>query len=114
DGGVVDPGVQPPGNGLGVILLDRAGGEVVAGALNPLGEDVARRVLVGPAGVGYGQQRDVDRPELARLVDRHQGWPPERYTRPLPSPAAGKPGQALAASARRLAEPARAWRSYIQ
>jgi hypothetical protein len=58
-----------------IVAQDGAGDQRVSGTRYPLGEDVARSILIGASGVGNREQGDVDRAEGAVLVDGHQRSP---------------------------------------
>src|SRR5262245_28713308 len=64
-----DPGFHLRANLVGVIGHDRARGDRVPGLLDPFGEGRARFILGERTRVGHGEHRDLERHELARVVD---------------------------------------------
>ena len=69
DRGVGDPLPQPGGDRVAVVTDDGAGGEMVAGRGDALGQRVAGAVVGRGAGVGDGEHRDPQGLEGDRLVN---------------------------------------------
>ncbi len=73
---VRDPAPQSPLDPGGIVLLDSAGGNAVAGLGDPFGQRIARCVVRFRARVGDRQHGDVDGHEQPTLVDaRHITFP---------------------------------------
>ncbi len=70
---VVDPAIELLRQKVRIVFHDGAGRERVPGTCDTFGKDVARCVILSCAGVGDGQDGDVDRREGLALVDRHGG-----------------------------------------
>ena len=73
DRGIDNPGAQQGFDQAGVVFLDRARGDAVAGFDDAVGERVAGGVVGGGARVRHRQHRDVDREEGAGLVEACHG-----------------------------------------
>lgn len=70
DGAVADPVFERGANLRGVVAHERPRGENMPGAGDASREEVAGLVAVGAAGVRHGQDRDSQRDEGARRVQR--------------------------------------------
>ena len=75
DVGVGDPAAEVGFDGTGVVALDGAGGDLVAGGLDAGFQRIAGAVVGEGSGIRDGQDGDGDGNEAAGLVDG-QGWAP--------------------------------------